>query len=277
MKNKICLLLLIFGHSIFAQNKVEKSKKELNSSAAVNTSSQNQNKSSSDSGGGGDDEGIASEVVEVFFGIIVGVFKYGLIGDYTNEDHLHNKLSKYPFYTTESGNYNESVADSVKNKFRIDIEDKFLYSNNDLFGNHLNVKIRPFQYFFVQTDFHQLYEINRIDDTNNLISLYHFNLGYDRIRMGKFDLGWNAGASYVGNEVKKGGFSFGLSGNYFMTKNFSFSANAKWSEINHKPVNTLEFEAKFHKKNYFFTAGFEHLKIATPTYNFIGLGGGIYL
>lgn len=274
MKNSIYLLLLIFGNSFYGQNKVEKSKNELNSSAPVKTTSQNENKSS---GSGSDDDGEAGEVVEFFVNVGVGIFKYGLLGDYNNEDHLHNKLSAYPFYDTASGNYAPTDADTGKKNFRIDLEDKFLYSNNDLFGNHLNVKIRPFQYFYVQTDFHQLFEINRIDNTNNRLSLFHFNLCYDRIRMGKFDLGWSLGASYVGNEVRKGGFSYGLSAHYFMTKNFSFSGNAKWSKINQRPVNALEFEAKFHRKNYFFTGGFEHLKIATPTYNFIAVGGGIYL
>ena len=248
MKSKICLLLLFFGNFFYAQNKVEKSKNELNSNTPVNTTSQNENKSSSS---GSDDNEEAGAVVEFFVNVGVGIFKYGLIGDYNSEDHLHNKVAVYPFYNNTSGNYNTADADSGKNQFRIDLEDKFLFSSNDLFGNHLNAKIRPFQYFFLQTDFHQLYEINRIDNTNNRLSLFHFNICYDRVRMGKFDLGWSLGASYVGNEVRKGGFSYGLSANYFMNKNFSFSGNAKWSKINQRPVNALEFEGKFHRKNYF--------------------------
>lgn len=274
MKSNIYLLLLIFTSSFYAQNKVEKSKKELNSNAAVNTTSQNSKPSSSS-----ERSGEVGLVGELFINIGLGVFKYGLIGDYNNEDHLYNKLSVYPFYNTTSGNYNETdtVASSEKNKFRFDIGDKFIYSNNDLFGNHLNVKIRPFQYFYLQTDFHQIFEINRIDNISDQLSLFHFNLCYDRIRTGKFNLGWSLGASYIGNEVKKSGFSYGLSWDFFMNKSFSFLGNAKWSKINQQPVNVFEFEAKFHRKNYFFSTGFEHLKIATPTYNFITLGGGIYL
>ncbi|TGD57536.1 hypothetical protein [Flavobacterium humi] len=273
MKKNFCLLLLFaFGTSFYGQNKTEKSKNELSSSsskpAATNSRSSNS----------GSDSDVDTEVlVDVFVNIGLGVFKYGLIGDYNQEDHLYNSLSRYPFYKEQSGNYNNSDSIAEKKVFRLDFEDKFLYSNNDLFGNHMNLKIRPFQYFYLQADFRQIAEINRIDDTNNGLSLFHFNFCYDRVRMGKFDLGWSLGASYVGNEVKKGGFSYGLSASYFMTKNFSFSGSAKWSAINQQPVNAFEIEGKLHKKKCFFTAGFEHLKIATPTYNFISLGGGIYL
>jgi hypothetical protein len=159
---------------------------------------------------------------------------------------------------------------------RFDVENSFIYSSNDLFGNHLKAKIRPFQYFYLQSDFHQLYEFDKIENTDSRLSLFHFNLGYDRIRFEKFNLGWTLGASYVGNEVKKAGFSYGLNAEYFMGNHISFMASGKWSKINMQSVNAFELQSKFHRKNYFFSLGFEHLKIATPTYNFISLGGGIY-
>ncbi len=84
------------------------------------------------------------------------------------------------------------------------------------------------------------------------------------------------GASYVGNEVKKAGFTYGLNAEYFMGKQISFLASAKWSTINNSPLNTYELQGRYHKKNHFFSLGLEHLKIASPTYNLIALGGGIY-
>jgi hypothetical protein len=47
-------------------------------------------------------------------------------------------------------------------------------------------------------------------------------------------------------------------------------------EINGLPVNSFELRGKYHKKNYFFSLGYEHLKIASPNYNFVTLGTGIY-
>jgi len=49
-----------------------------------------------------------------------------------------------------------------------------------------------------------------------------------------------------------------------------------WSRINGLPVNSFELRGKYHKKNYFFSLGYEHLKIASPNYNFVTLGTGIY-
>src|SRR5690606_14001558 len=79
-----------------------------------------------------DDENL---FLNLFANTIGAVFKYGLIGDYKSEGHLHNTLALYPYSDGASGNY---TPDSVAaKKFRIDLEDRFLYSNNDLFGNHL--------------------------------------------------------------------------------------------------------------------------------------------
>jgi long-subunit fatty acid transport protein len=152
----------------------------------------------------------------------------------------------------------------------------FVYRDNNLYGNHLKAKIRPFQYFYFQSDFHQLFEFNKIDNTDNRLTLFQFNINYDRIRFEKFNFGWNLGATYVGNEVKNGGLSYGLNAEYFMGNHISFLGSAKWSRINNLPVNAFELQIKFHRKNYFFSIGLEHLKIATPTYDFIALGVGIY-
>lgn len=277
MKKILLLLFVSFSVVTFGQNKIDKSKKELNSNSGNKQTKTSYSNSSSSSKSSSDDSFFGNIVIDIFMYATFGVFKYGVVGDYGNENHLYSNLTPYPYYNGKSGNYESSDSVSIAgNKARFDIENSFVYSNNDLFGNHLKAKIRPFQYFYFQTDFHQLFEINKIDNTNNRLSLFQFNLNYDRIRFEKFNFGWNLGATYVGNEVKKAGFAYGLNADYFMNKNISFSASAKWSQINSRPVNAFELQSKFHRKNHFFALGFEHLKIATPTYNFIALGGGIY-
>lgn len=106
--------------------------------------------------------------------------------------------------------------------------------------------------------------------------MLYFNLAYDRVRLEDFNLGWTIGASYVGNEVKKGGFSFGLNVEYFLDKSISLTLNSKWSSINQNPVNSIELKGKYFRKNYFGSIGYERLKIGTPVYNLIGIGAGIY-
>ena len=278
MKKLSLLLVVLISISSFSQNKLDKSKSQLKSGSSNKNQSRTYSSSSSSSSNSKSNYSSDSNIfVNIFFNITFAVFKYGAIGDYKNENHLYSNLTPYPFYNGKSGNFESSDSVSVsKNKARFDIENSFVYSDNNLYGNHLKAKIRPFQYFYFQSDFHQLFEFNEIDNTNNRLSLFQFNLNYDRIRFEKFNFGWNLGATYVGNEVKKGGLSYGLNAEYFMGNHISFLGSAKWSRINTLPVNAFELQSKFHKKNYFFSLGFEYLKIATPTYNFIALGGGIY-
>lgn len=263
---------LFLFNPLFAQNKLDKSKKELNqeSGKEVNRNTNNSTTKEVD---------VENPFLKIAGHIFLGAFKYGLIGDYKNENHLHSNLTSYPYYNGVSGNFENYDTDTIKkNEFRIDLENYFIYNSNDLLGNHLKVTIRPFQYFYIQNDFHQLYEFEKIENTTTTyrLSLFHFNLGYDRIRFEKFNLGWTIGASYVGNKVRKAGFSYGLNTDYFMNNQISFSAATKWSKINQQSLHVYEFHGKFHRKNYFFSLGFEHLKIATPTYSLITLGGGIY-
>lgn len=204
--------------------------------------------------------------MEVFFKIVLGF--------YATEEHLHNDVSVYPYFDGKSGNYvNDSIA---KNNFRIDVEDFYLRSGSRLYGNHLKAKIRPTKYFYVQADYRELFE-RTIDNSTDNLSLMHLNFCYDRLRYDKFNLGWNLGVSYIGSGIRKAGFCYGLSADYFPTNRISLAASAKWSKINSQPVNTYEFAGRFHHKQFFIGLGFQHLKIATPTYNFIAIGGGIYL
>ena len=268
---------LLSSCTLFGQTKIEKSKKALTAQEGRSSSSQTSSGSSSKISASDEETSLFLEICGyVFF----GVFKYGIVGDYKNEEHLHNNLTDYPYYNGDSGNYeNYTVGDAnpSKKNYRLDIENKILYGKSGLFGNHLNAKIRPFNYAYLQADYHQLFEKNSVTNSYDKLSLFYFNLGYDRVRFENFNLGWTIGASYVGNEVKKAGFSVGVHTQAFFDKNISVMASAKWSSINGQPVNAYELEGRYHIKKYFVALGFEHLKIASPTYNFISLGGGIYL
>jgi hypothetical protein len=274
MKNFIYLFFLTISYISFGQSKIDKSKKELNDNSSSHSQDTHINNSNHLHQHNNDEEN------NIWLNIAFGLFKYGLIGDYNNEDHLYSNLTDYPFYNKESGNYENYKAcdaDSLKKDFRIDMDNHLLYSSNVLYGNHLKVKIRPFHFFYIQTEFHQLYEKNKLTNETDRLSLFFFNLGYDRLRFENINLGWTIGATYVGNEVKKGGISIGVNSELFFNNNISLSAAAKWSAINSKPINVYDFQGRYHLKKCFISLGFEHLKIASQNYNFISLGGGIYL
>jgi hypothetical protein len=276
----IAVLFLFAGLPLQAQA-INKSKNELNSnknkskSSSSTESSNNSGSSSNSSSNLVDDiEGI-SAVIQVFGYLTYGVFKYGLIGDYTNEKQLQNNLNLHPFSQNGRGNYSETDSLGTKT-FRLDLENKYVSSGSLFKGNHLDVKIRPSKYFYFKTDYYQLFEKNSFTNQTDKLTLLFFNFAYDRVRLENFNLGWTLGASYVGSGVDRAGFSYGLNAEYFLQKNISFSLDSKWSSINQNPVNSLELKGKYFKKNFFGSLSYERLKIGTPVYNLIGIGGGIY-
>lgn len=267
IKKSFLVILLGFTlHTSYSQ-KIDKSKNELKSAKSSSSSSSKGGSTTTSNSGRSssnrDDFGLVGLIAEGFLYVTF----YSTIGDYRNENHLHNSLSKYPYTDGDSGNF-QSNNDSINygNLMRLDVENHFLYSSTSSFGNHLKVKFRPFQYFYLQADYKELIEKNIFTDHFSNLSLFQFNVAYDRIRFKKFNFGWTLGATYVGNDVQKAGFSYGLHTDVFAIKNISFNSAILWSKINGLPVNSFEIRGKYHKKNYFFALGYEHLKIATPNY-----------
>lgn len=281
MKNTINIILLLMLFTIsfdsFSQEKIEKSKQEVNQGSK----NRDNNRRNHSHGSSASFENYDSFQNVIFRGI-AQVFKfvtyYAAFGNYEGEDHLHSNLTTYPYYNGISGNYVNADSSYYSRRFlRFDLEERLLYSNESLFGNHLKLKIRPFQYFYLQTDYFHLREFSNIHREYSDLSLFAFNLCYDRIRFERFNFGWTLGLNYIGNDVKKTGFSYGLNVDLFIAKNVSFNSSMKWSLINDVYVNEFEIQGKYHIRKWFIMLGYEHLKIGSPNYDFIALGGGIYL
>ena len=273
---QIGLFLLLFSSSsnCFSQGKIDKSKADLKKGSR--SSDRTSNKSSSFSSGRSDDS-FEFFIFRMFAQAFVFVTYNTLIGNYEKEGHLHNDLTDSPFCDQFSGNYLDPGSDpSLSKNFRIDLDNKLLYYNDKLFGNHLKAKIRPIKYFYFQTEFVQLLELDEENRHYSNISLFDLNFCYDRIRLERFNFGWVLGVKYIGNDIKKAGLNYGLNMDIFISHNISFCSSMKWSLINNVAVNEFEIEGKFHRKNHFFSIGYEHFKIGTPNYDLVSLGGGIY-
>jgi hypothetical protein len=108
------------------------------------------------------------------------------------------------------------------------------------------------------------------------LALFNFNVGYDRVRLEKFNLGWTLGANFIANDIQMAGISFGFNAEAFVFKSYSIFSSVKWGAINGLPVNEFEIGARYHKKNHFITMGYERLRIATPIYDFASVGCGLY-
>jgi hypothetical protein len=273
---RIALAFFFVINISFGQGKINQSKRELTEDSAVTTSTSHNNSGRDDYDNG---------ILETFF---VDVFFMALQATFFGtqyEDHLSNKMTPYPYYGDfSSGNFEEmGRRDSItvegrksKDYFRVDVEENLLFNSQQLYGNYFEIKVRPTRHFYLQADLHQIQERTNFDTSNSSLSLYYFNFGYDRIRTGRFNLGWTLGASYIANNVRKGGISFGLDTDVFLGKQISLAASTKWSAINSRPVNVFEIQGRYHLNRFMVSLGYDYVKIGTPTYKFLKVGGGIY-
>lgn len=271
----LVLLLTILYSQSFAQGKIDKSKQEIRKGGDKNNSSQPGQPSPSSKDN--DDQTIGESLFEGVAKIFLYITYYSTIGKYDTEQHLHSNVTPYPYYNKRSGNYEKAdTTNHTKNRFHVDAAYLFLYSNKDLTGHHIKLNIRPLKYLYVQAQYHLLAERN-INNTRSNLSLFNFNLCYDRLRFEKFNLGWKAGMTYIADHVNRAGFSFGADAEAFIIKPVSIYASKQWGSIHRVAVNEFEIGAKVHIKRFNVLAGYEHLKIGSPLYDYGFLGVGLRL
>ena len=82
---------------------------------------------------------------------------------------------------------------------------------------------------------------------------------------------------YIADNVNRGGFSFGLDAEAFVVKPVSLFVSKQWGSIHRIPVNEFEVGGKVYIKRYKIRAGYEHLKIGIPLYDYAFIGAGVRL
>ncbi|MDI9309941.1 MAG: hypothetical protein QM535_06970 [Limnohabitans sp.] len=209
---------------------------------------------------------------DVFIEILLALTYYSFVGDNEFEDHLNNKLTPYPYFDGICGNYSEDIVD--EKIVRADIENNFLIGDSNSFGNHFKVKGRLKQYLYLQFDHHFIQQKELIQTSR--IKNFQFNLGYDRLRFEKFNLGFLFGITNFDKKIDQTGFNLGLHSEAFIYKKFSLESNLMWSFADSFTSRNFDLKGKYHHKRYFASLGLENLKIDTTKYNFVSFGAGIY-
>lgn len=212
---------------------------------------------------------------DIFLEFLLYVSLYPIVGNYQTEDHLHHYLSDYPYQYSNIGNYADPEDMELRN-FRIDLENHFLFSENNTYGDHFALRVYPFQYFYFLSNF---YQITVFDKEKDFPSSTFFDamFCYDRLRFQRFNLGWMIGMNYVGNNVNKIGFSGGFNLDWFIFNHFSIQSSANWGINNKENINTFESQLKYHYKKVFFSAGYETIKAQSVRHHFLKAGIGVYL
>ena len=86
---------------------------------------------------------------------------------------------------------------------------------------------------------------------------------------------FSLGAAYINGDVNKLGFTYGLGAELFFIKPFSIESNFNQTLINNNSVNMFNTLLNYHKKEYKFTLGYEHLKIGSVEFSTFTTGVGI--
>ncbi|MDR2937952.1 MAG: hypothetical protein LBU92_03320 [Prevotellaceae bacterium] len=202
--------------------------------------------------------------------LVIRAAVFSTVGSHDYEDHLNNNLTDYPYQSKKLGGY-ISADSSARRYFRFDIENQLLLAKGNASGNRLQVKIRPFQYFYLQSNFSQL-----LNFSSPSLSLIDLTFCYDRLRFQRFNLGWMLGVNYLDN-AERVGFFWGLNMDWFVLKPLSLYGAVSTGSNSQQSVNRMEIRARFHYKKLFYSAGYETLQISTTRHHFATAGFGVYL
>lgn len=276
-QTRLIVLVFLIIHSIsYAQGKIKKAEKNLNqekSSGKTTTSTTTYSNNNSDTKN--------NYVKETIGGIFVQLFAYtayGLAIESPFEfDHKSSSafLTKHPYNNANTGNYSYNWTEDTE-IFTTTISNRLIYESNTVYGNHLNLNMRFLKRMELELDFLQLWEHNQ-NFGNNTLAIYTALAKYNRIRTEKFNASWGLGATYVAGDVKKLGFTYGIGAELFFVKPFSLEANFNQALINNESINKFNTLLNYHKKQYKFILGYEHLRIARVPFSNFTAGFGLSL
>lgn len=272
MKNIILFILatLLSLTVSFGQGKLKKAEESLNDKERTRSNHRN-------SGTRGSSDG--NFFADTFGYVIVEAFLYASYYSLVESPYEYNSnshyasITKYPYFNSNKGNYNFDW-DETTTKSRLTLSNRYVFEGNRINGNHLNLDIRFLKRIAIEVDYLQLWEQNKNFGDNNL-AIYTALAKYHRVRTEKFDAWWGLGGAYIDGEVNEFGFTYSLGAELFFAKPMSLESNFNQTLINQETVNKFNALLNYHKKQYKFTGGYEHLKIGSQDFSTIALGVGL--
>jgi len=270
------VLFLIFQHASYSQGKITKAEEDLNKENSTTSRSHSINKSTT-TYNNNDSEG--SFLSDVIGGLFIQLFAYTAYGVAIESPfEINHKasgayLTKHPYSNTNTGKYSYDWNDNTE-IFTTTISNRLIYESNSVYGNHLNLDIRFLKRIALELDFLQLWEQNTNVQRNSL-GIYTALAKYNRVRTERFNASWGLGAAYVAGHVNKLGFTYGLSAELFFAKPLSLESNFTQTLVNSETINKFNGLLNYHKKQYKYILGYEHLQIGSVPFSNATVGFGI--
>ena len=267
---------LIFQHVSYSQGKINKAEEELNKEKITTNTNHSISKSSKTYN---DYDSRGNFLSDVIGGLFIQLFAYTAYGVAIESpfEMAHKAsdayLTKHPYAKTNTGHYSYEWNDNTE-IFTTTISNRLIYESNSIYGNHLNLDFRFLKRLELELDFLQLWEHNTNVPKNSL-GIYTALAKYNRVRTERFNASWGLGVAYVAGNVNKLGFTYGLSGELFLKNPFSLESNFNQTLVNSETINKFNGLLNYHKKQYKYILGYEHLKIASVPFSNVTAGFGI--
>ena len=270
------LIVIVFNSVSYSQGKIEEAEESLKKTKNTNSKSRSQSiytDSTSDS-----EDNFLTEVVGGLFVQIFAYTAYGIAFESPFETQHKGSgafITQYPYKNSDTGNYSYDWNEDTE-IFTTSITNRFIFETNKVYGNHLNVDMRFLKRVGLELDYLQLWEENT-NFGNNALAVYTVLAKYNRVRTERFNAWWGLGAAYVDGEVNELGFTYGLGAEFFLIEPFSLESNFNQTLINDNSVNKFNALLNYHRKQYKFTGGYEHLKMGNIGFSNFTFGIGISL
>jgi len=276
MKHRVCFfLLVIFLIPVCnSQSKIKNAEESLEKTEKTKRSSFSSNNNDND-----DSEG--DFLTEIIGGLFLKLFTYTAYGiAFESPFEIEHRgstaiLNKHPYKNTNTGNYSYNWNENSE-IFTTYINSRFIFETNNVYGNHLNVDMRFLKRLGLEIDYLQLWE-ETANSGNYTLAIYTAIAKYQRVRTERFNGWWGLGAAYINGNVNKLGFTYGLGAEWFFVKPFSLEANFNQTLINNNSINKFNTLLNYHKKQYKFIGGYEHLKIGDVGFSNLTIGIGVSL
>ena len=274
MKNIILYTVFLFfvGAISYGQGKIKKAEESLKKEKVTNVTSSKKRSKSSNNDSSSENNFFAEAIVHLVVNAFLYTSYYTFIESPFEHEHKASKstITKYPYLNSEKGNYSYDWNEGSE-IFRTAIENKYIFANSRINGNHINVDMRFLKRLGLEVDYLQLWEDNP-NFGKNTLAIYSVLAKYYRVRTERFDLWWGIGTSYVDGEINQLGFTYGLGAEAFLAKPISIVSQFNQTLINNETINKFSGLLNYHIKQYKISGGYEHIKIGSQGFSTMAFG-----
>ena len=273
MKNSIFYIIFFICLTSYGQSKIEKAERSLKKESV--TTSKNRRESKTKDTYFNNDfflETIGPLIIEGFF-----YLSYYTFIEFPSEyEHRASNaiINKFPYYNSNKGNYSYD-RDEASTLFRGALENRYIFENSRINGNHFNLDMRFLKRYGFEVDYLQLWEDNP-NFGKNTLAVFSALAKYYRVRTERFDLWWGLGASYVSGGVNQFGFTYGLGSEVFLAKPISIMSNYNQTVMNNETINKFSALLNYHINQYKISGGYERIKIGSQGFSTMALGIGFF-